>query len=94
MSPQQISEQIKSLHLTQKEFAERIKVAPETVARWLSGDYIQSRAMNELMRLFFEREEAKCPVLHSGEATPQQGETIPLRKAEPRKMAVRLCVWI
>ena len=59
LSPEQIREGIQALGLMQKEFAERISVAPETISRWLSGAYIQSRAMDKLMRMFFEREAAK-----------------------------------
>lgn len=54
LSPVQIREALRALGLTQKEFAERIGVAPETVSRWISGTHIQSRAMNNLMRLFLE----------------------------------------
>jgi DNA-binding transcriptional regulator YiaG len=56
LSPQQIRERLGVLGLMQKDFAERIRVAPETVSRWLSGAHIQSRAMDMLMRMFFERE--------------------------------------
>jgi len=74
LSPQQIRGRLKQFGLMQKEFADCIRVAPETVCRWLSGTYIQSRAMDELMRLFFEREEVKHTVLQSGEVSLQIGE--------------------
>jgi DNA-binding transcriptional regulator YiaG len=54
LSPQQIRDGLKTLGLMQKEFGQRIGVAPETISRWLSGTHIQSRAMDNLMRLFFE----------------------------------------
>jgi putative zinc finger/helix-turn-helix YgiT family protein len=56
LSPQEIRERIARLGLMQKQLGERIGVAAETISRWLSGAYIQSRAMDKLMRLFFERE--------------------------------------
>lgn len=59
LTPQQIRDGIKALGYTQKEFGERTGIAAETISRWLSGAYIQSRAMDTLMRLFFEREEAR-----------------------------------
>ena len=59
LSPEEIREGIQSLGMTQREFAEQTGIAPETISRWLSGAYIQSRAMNTLMQLFFERERAK-----------------------------------
>jgi putative zinc finger/helix-turn-helix YgiT family protein len=54
LSPQQIRQRLQALGLMQKEFGERIGVAPETISRWLSGSHIQSRAMDNLMRLFLE----------------------------------------
>ncbi len=70
LSPQQIRDQLTALGLMQKTFAERIRVAPETVSRWLSGAFIQSCAMDQLMRMFFQCEEENrqklkpCNVVH------------------------------
>ena len=58
LSPREIRDKLNALSLTQKEFAQRLRLAPETVSRWLSGAYIQSASSDTLMRLFFEREEA------------------------------------
>ena len=54
LSPDEIRAGICSLGLNQREFAEQTGIAPETISRWLSGAYIQSRAMNTLMRMCFE----------------------------------------
>ncbi len=62
LSPQEIRQRLTTLGLTQKGFASRLRVAPETVTRWLTGAYIQSRASDQLMRFFFEREEDKVAV--------------------------------
>ncbi len=59
LSPEEIRQRLGRLGLTQKEFAERISIAPETVSRWLSGTYIQSRAYDKLMRFFFQQEESR-----------------------------------
>ena len=53
LPPDDIRRCLDVLDLRQKDFADRIGVAPETVSRWLSGAQIQSRAMDNLMRLFF-----------------------------------------
>jgi DNA-binding transcriptional regulator YiaG len=53
LSPQDIKQGIKARRLNQKQFGEAIGVAAETISRWLSGTHIQSRAMDNLMRLFF-----------------------------------------
>lgn len=54
LSPEQIRDALSKLGLKQKDFAERIGVAAETVSRWIGGTHIQSRAMDNLMRLFFQ----------------------------------------
>jgi DNA-binding transcriptional regulator YiaG len=54
LSPRQIRDGLVMLGLKQKEFGAQIGVAAETISRWLSGTHIQSRAMDNLMRLFFE----------------------------------------
>jgi len=44
-------------------FAGRVGVAPETMCRWLSGAMIQSRAMDNLMRVFFALPEARAALV-------------------------------
>lgn len=64
LSPQSIrSWREERLGLTQKEFAARLGVAPETVCRWESGALIQSRAYDNLMRLFFGMPEVRDALL-------------------------------
>jgi putative zinc finger/helix-turn-helix YgiT family protein len=53
LSPEQIRGALGALGLKQKDLGQRIGVAPETISRWISGTHIQSRAMDNLMRLFF-----------------------------------------
>ena len=53
LSPRQIREALRALGLKRKDLGDRIGVAPETISRWISGTHIQSRAMDNLMRLFF-----------------------------------------
>jgi DNA-binding transcriptional regulator YiaG len=54
LSRREIRDQLASLGLTQKELGAEIAVAPETISRWLSGGYVQSRAYDKLMRYFFK----------------------------------------
>ncbi len=65
LSPQQIREALRTLGLKQKDLGDRIGVAPETISRWISGTHIQSRAMDNLMRLFFAFEDVRS-ALSSG----------------------------
>jgi DNA-binding transcriptional regulator YiaG len=66
LSPQQIREGLAALGLNQKDFAEKLRIAPETISRWLRGIYIQSLSMDVLMRLFFEREGVEFGSLEPG----------------------------
>jgi putative zinc finger/helix-turn-helix YgiT family protein len=54
LRPEEIRTHLDALSLNQKDFAARLGVAAETVSRWLTGALIQSRAMDNLMRLFFD----------------------------------------
>lgn len=53
LSPEHIRSAREALGLTQKELARRLGIAPETISRWETGMLIQSRAMDNLMRLYF-----------------------------------------
>lgn len=53
LSPQQIHDALSRLGMTQKEAARRLGIAEETLSRWLNESQIQSRAMDNLLRLFF-----------------------------------------
>jgi len=53
LTPDQMRANLGELNLTQKEAAERLGVAAETISRWLTGAVIQSRAMDNLLRAFF-----------------------------------------
>lgn len=65
LQPDEIRQQLELLGLTQREFAEHLRVAQESVSRWLTGAAIQSRSLDTLMRLYFRlpsvREELKQP---------------------------------
>ena len=54
LQPEEIRQQLDALGLTQREFAEHLRVAQESVSRWLTGTSIQSRSLDTLMRLYFQ----------------------------------------
>lgn len=58
LTSQEIKEHRSELGLNQQQLAEQLGVAKETISRWETGA-IQSRAMDNLLRLFFESEEAR-----------------------------------
>jgi DNA-binding transcriptional regulator YiaG len=53
LTPEEIRFSLDRLELTQKEVAERLGIAEATLSRWLNETQIQSRAMDNLMRVFF-----------------------------------------
>lgn len=59
LSPQDIQEGRARPKLNQQEMAEQLGVAKETISRWETGALIQSRAMDNLLRLYFESEEVR-----------------------------------
>jgi putative zinc finger/helix-turn-helix YgiT family protein len=59
LTPQEIQQKRNQLDLSQQEMAEQLGVAKETISRWENAALIQSRAMDNLMRLFFESEEVR-----------------------------------
>lgn len=65
LQPDEIRVKRLGLRLTQKALSNAIGVAAETISRWESGLLIQSRAMNNLMRVFFDYPEIRG-VLNAG----------------------------
>ncbi len=53
LTPAQIYDDLKRLDLTQKELAQRLGIAEATLSRWLNEIQIQSRSMDNLLRVFF-----------------------------------------
>ncbi len=59
LTPEQIRAHRKGLHLSQEQLAACLKVANSTVSRWETGAQIQQRAMDTLLRTFFQVPEAR-----------------------------------
>lgn len=53
LTPEQIRGGREALGLKSKQFAEKLGVAAETISRWERGGLIQSRAMDNFLRVFF-----------------------------------------
>ena len=60
LTPEQIKAGRKALGLKSKELAQRLGVATATVSRWEKKMMIQSRAMDNLLRVFFAVPEARA----------------------------------
>src|SRR5262249_48944520 len=59
LTPQEMLRERNRRGMTQQELAEQIGVAKETISRWETGALIQSRAMDNLLRLYFESAEVR-----------------------------------
>jgi DNA-binding transcriptional regulator YiaG len=57
--PHEIRAGLDRLNLTQKDLAERLGIAEATLSRWLTDTQIQSRAMDNLLRLYFALPETR-----------------------------------
>jgi putative zinc finger/helix-turn-helix YgiT family protein len=53
LTPEQIEKTRRQLGLSQKDLSERLGSTEETLNRWEEGTLIQSRAMDNLLRVFF-----------------------------------------
>lgn len=54
LTPDEMRAGLDRLGLTQKEAADRLGIAEATLSRWLTNTQIQSRALDNLLLLFFE----------------------------------------
>ena len=75
LTPEQLRANAEKLSLTQQELAEWLDVAPETIARWMSGALIQPSRMNKRLRLFFASPEARA-MLRRLDQDPQLGTEV------------------
>src|SRR5262249_9657094 len=72
LTPEEMRAALQRLNMTQKEAAERLGIAQETLSRWLNETQIQSRAMDNLLRVFFAFPQVRTAL--NGEAQdPQLG---------------------
>jgi DNA-binding transcriptional regulator YiaG len=53
LTPQEMRNALLRVKMTQKEAADRLGIAEATLSRWLNETQIQSRAMDNLLRVFF-----------------------------------------
>jgi putative zinc finger/helix-turn-helix YgiT family protein len=74
LTPEQIKAGRKALGLKSKELAKRLGVADATVSRWEQKRLIQSRAMDNLLRVFFAVQQVR-DALRGEEQDPGLGVT-------------------
>lgn len=69
LTPDEIRQSLQSLRISQKDLAERLRIAEATLSRWLNGVQIQSRSMDLLIRLYLGSREAQGYVAALNEGT-------------------------
>ena len=70
LSPEEIRGNRDKLSLSQRELAEHLGVAVETISRWENGVLIPSRAMDRYLRLYFTVPAARTALTSSSAISP------------------------
>jgi len=65
LSPERIRENRDALKLSQRQLAEQLGVAVETISRWENGLLIQTRAMDRYLRVYFGVPEVRAALVGS-----------------------------
>jgi len=78
LTPDEMRAALERIQLTQKETAERLGIAEATLSRWLNHTQIQSRAMDNWMRVFFTFPQVRSALLKV-RRTPQLRDPVPPR---------------
>jgi putative zinc finger/helix-turn-helix YgiT family protein len=93
LTSQEIKARRTELGMSQGELAEQLGVAKETICRWETGA-IQSRAMDNLLRLFFQSEEVRRILRNGFEPDPPPAvnrvfKRVELENARGREFCLR-----
>jgi putative zinc finger/helix-turn-helix YgiT family protein len=75
LSALQIRENREQLGLTQRELADHLGVAVETISRWVTGALTQTRAMDRYLRLYFGVPAARAALVDAA-ALPTMGTQV------------------
>jgi DNA-binding transcriptional regulator YiaG len=66
LQPDEIRKLLLEHNLSQRIFAKHLRIAEETVSRWLNGLSIQSRALDAFMRVYFANKQAREMLTREG----------------------------
>ena len=75
LQPEEIRKDREALGLTQKQLAGYLRVAEATLSRWETGGQIQQRALDHLLRAFFDVPEFRA-YAGFGEQVPQETASV------------------
>ncbi len=75
LGPEEIHANREKHRLTQKQLASYLRISESTLSRWETGAQIQQRAMDALLRVFFDSSEARSILAGSSGAVPNPLQT-------------------
>jgi putative zinc finger/helix-turn-helix YgiT family protein len=78
LAPRQIRAARKALGLHRRQLADRLRIAPTTISRWETGSRIQSRAMDNYLRVFFAIPAVRDVLVGEGQ-DPALGTKVPIQ---------------
>jgi DNA-binding transcriptional regulator YiaG len=84
LTPEKMREALGRVNLTQKVAAERLGIAEATLSRWLNNTQIQTRAMDNLLRVFFASPQVFTTLIRE----EQDSQLGPQEKAQEPKIGV------
>jgi transcriptional regulator with XRE-family HTH domain len=92
LTPDEMRTGLERINMTQKEAAERLGIAEATLSRWLNETQIQSRAMDNLLRVFLAFPQVRSalsgvgqdPRLGAADISAQRRGNSSPRKKDPR----------
>jgi putative zinc finger/helix-turn-helix YgiT family protein len=67
LTPEEMREELRRVNMTQKEAAKSLGIAEATLSRWLNKTQIQSRAMDNLLRVFFAYPQVRTALIRAGQ---------------------------
>ena len=70
LTPEEIRAALDRVGMTQKDAAERLGIAEATLSRWLNDSQIQSRAMDNYLRVFFDIPAVRSALLELSQDAP------------------------
>jgi len=76
LAPNEIRAGLDLCGVNQKEFAEQLGIAAETVSRWLTGASIQTRSLDKLMRLYFTMPNVRAALSNAEIAPVEQRASV------------------
>jgi putative zinc finger/helix-turn-helix YgiT family protein len=99
LTPKEMHEALRRVTMTQKEAAKRLGIAEATLSRWLNKTQIQSRAMDNLLRVFFAFPQVRAALNREGRdpelgATDISGHCHDHSSARTKSRQAEACSWL